>query len=179
MDSLFKEIEIRLVTQQENTNIPYSGLRAFHQDNNWAMLAITFQGLKGAIELFTADGVFFDRHQVFVKSGHPGTGVRDAIEYVTRAISRNCYRVDQGFSFARVNPYANFSYAFEVSLNHRTLRCLLREGVLPEQFFSFFICFGTAVVSDVQQAEFNQLKASIELHVLSLSPTKIFEYQWL
>ena len=87
MHNLFEQNTIETNVPTRVVRIPYTGLRAFHMDGNWAMLAITFQGLKGALQHFS-DKTTVNRHQLSVLSGHPGTGVRDAFEYVTRTVTR-------------------------------------------------------------------------------------------
>lgn len=178
MQNLFVQSTIETNVSTTVARIPYTGLRAFHMDGNWAMLAITFQGLKGALQHFS-DKATINRHQLSVLSGHPGTGVRDAIEYVTRAVTRGVYLVDRSLPFARWNPNADFSYGFEVSDGVQTLRCVLREQVLPPEFFTFFGQKVSGQTSDEAQRQFDELKRALELKALGMTPEQLFEYIWL
>lgn len=178
MQNLFEQNTIETNVPTRVVCIPYTGLRAFHIDGNWAMLAITFQGLKGALQHFS-DKTTVNRHQLSVLSGHPGTGVRDAFEYVTRAVTRGVYGVDTSLPVARWNPNADFSYSFDISDGVQTLRCVLREQVLPSEFFTFFGQKVSGQASDEAQRQFDDLKLALELKALAMTPEDLFEYIWL
>lgn len=155
--------------------LTYSALRSFHMDGNCAMLAIAFLSLEGALAWLAERGGPH-RHQVQVRCAHPGTGVRDAIEYVTRAVTRGHFELDKSMPLPRINPHADFAYAWELGDHRHRVRCQVRPGVLPERFFGLFGAARRGEMTDATRAELDQLKRDIEARVLSLHPQDVVAF---
>jgi hypothetical protein len=112
------------------------------------------------------------RAGISVVSGHPGPGVRDAFEFVTRAVTRNAYIVDRSLPDARLNPYVDFSYSFRITLDGKTVGAALRPNILPERFFQL----NSIKERSVDEAgAFSALKRDIAMRVLAASPDSLFE----
>jgi hypothetical protein len=160
----------------QSTFIPYAGLRAFHSDGNLAMLAITFQSLRGALPQLAKRGPA-QRHKLSVTTGHPGSGVRDAFEYVTRAVTRGVYTLDREMTIARLNPHADFAYAWVLHDGPNALLCQLREDILSPRFFELFGLKKSGALSEADVQEFERVKHHIETLALSLDPEDMFQYE--
>ena len=162
---------LRLAGEEEAFDIRFPALVAYHGQSALAMLAITFQGLRAALaHLAPASPPL--RADMKVVSGHPGPGVRDAFEFVTRANTRGVYIVDRSLPRARLNPKADLSYSFRLTLKDRTVEGALRAGVLPQRFFDLF----ELVAKDAAYAaELNALKRSIAARALEASPESLFD----
>ena len=159
------------------TCIRYDAVRTFHMDGNFAMLAIAFLGLQGALRhLAAAHHGQVSRHAVQVITGHPGTGVRDAFEYITRAVTRSAYVLDNAQPYARLNPHADFSYSWIVTEGPHRVLCKVREGVLPERFYALFGLARRGELDDSTRQEFDALKCDIEARVLALAPEQVLDF---
>ena len=79
---------LRVMGEEEAIEIGFPALAAFHGQSALAMLAITFQGLRGAFDILSP-AVPPPRAEIAVVSGHPGPGVRDAFEF-RRALEYVC-----------------------------------------------------------------------------------------
>lgn len=162
---------LRIMGEEEAVDIRFPALVAYHGQSALAMLAITFQGLRAALARLAPDTPPL-RADMSVVSGHPGPGVRDAFEFVTRASTRGVYTVDRLLPKARLNPKSNISYSFRLTLKDRTVEGALRAGVLPQRFFDLF----ELVARDpAYGAELSALKRSIAVYALKALPESLFE----
>ncbi|QAY94789.1 hypothetical protein CWB41_02735 [Methylovirgula ligni] len=161
---------LTIAGEEEPIIIGYEAVAAYHGQSALAMLAITFQALRAILPVLSPDGPP-PRAALSITSGHPGPGVRDAFEFVTRAVTRNAYVVDRSLPDARLNPQADISYSFVVSLGERRVRASLKEDVLPQRFFELL---AIKEKTDAERAEFSQLKRAIAARVLAQEPVSLF-----
>jgi len=164
---------LQVTSDGEGVTIPFDAVAAYHGHAALAMLALTFQGLRGALALLSPDRPA-PRSDLSVLCGHPGPGVRDAIEFVTRAVTRGAYQVDLTLPEARLNPYLDISYSFRVTLGERMVCAALRPGVLPPRFFELV---GTPPDRRGPgfAAEFAALKRSIAVDALREAPDALYD----
>ncbi len=90
--SLATEKQLTIADGGQVLYLTYAGLLEFHHGDSWFGLCVGFRALQLAGKVLSATGLW-DRQDLYVESGHPGPGVRDAIEYVTRCISRKRFRL--------------------------------------------------------------------------------------
>lgn len=165
------EPTLAMLGEEEPITIHFSALAAYHGQSALAMLAITFQGLRASLQRLSL-GSLLSRPEVSVVSGHPGPGVRDAFEFVTRASTRGAYVVDRSLPRSRLNSKANLSYSFRVFARGRTVEAALREGILPQRFFDLF----ELVAADSSYAaELSALKRTIAADALGSNPEDLFD----
>ena len=118
--------ELRVQGEHGPIPVPFEAVMAYHGHGALAMLALIFQGLRGALARLETDGAPIPRGELSVVSGHPGPGVRDAIEFATRAVTRGCYQVDLSLPEARYSQAADKSYSFWLTRGQRRVQaCLL------------------------------------------------------
>ena len=125
---------ISVVGGEEPITIGFDAPAAYHGQAALAMLAITFQGLRATLPILSPNAPA-QRAAIFRSQRTSWPGVRDAFEFVTRAVTRNEYIVDRTLPEARLNPAADLSYSFVISLKGRSARAALQEGILPARFF--------------------------------------------
>ncbi len=173
MDAVFAAAAgLRVMGEEEAIEIGFPAVAAYHGQSALAMLAITFQGLRGAFEILSPS-VPPPRAEIAIVSGHPGPGVRDAFEFVTRASTRGAYVVDRTLPKSRLNPRADISYSFRLSLRGRTVEAALRASVLPDRFFELF---GLATDDAVAAVELSDLKRAIAARALQSAPAALFDF---
>lgn len=168
---LMKSATVQVMGEEEPIEIGFDSVVAYHGQAALAMLAITFQGLRATLSRLSPSGAPA-RSGLSVVSGHPGPGVRDAFEFVTRAVTRNAYTVDRSLREARLNPKADISYSFRITLDRRTVGAALRPDVLPARFFELNSMGAERGATEV--SEFNALKRQIASEVLAAAPESLF-----
>jgi hypothetical protein len=157
---------IRVMAEEYPIDITFSAVAAYHGQAALAMLAVAFQAINVGFGVLSPDRPP-PRTATTVVSGHPGPGVRDAFEFVTRGV----YVVDRSLPSSRLVPEHHISYSFRISFNGRTVEIALRPDGLPERFF---VLNFTKSRSAADEQELSQLKRSIAEQVLRASPEKLF-----
>jgi len=166
---------IEIKNGDDTVSIHYDCLRQYHQDTNYAMLAITFKGLQGAMKMFPKG--IPRRKNIKILSAHPGTGVRDAFEFATRAVTNNQFTLDCTLPYANYNPHKQMGYYFEILDGNNSVNLTLKEEILMPDFFEFFAKLQNNTATKKEISRFTDLKQSIEEKVLEKSPDKIFEFE--
>ncbi|MCG6206533.1 hypothetical protein LPW26_17935 [Rhodopseudomonas sp. HC1] len=162
-----------IVEGEENLiHIAYDAVAAYHGQAALAMLAVTFQALRLMLPALSPQRPP-RRADLVVVSGHPGPGVRDAFEFVTRAVTRGVYTVDRALPHARLCPGVDMSYSWRLSAGDRSVGAALRAGVVPERFFELIARGGAR--SDEENVELSALKRRVADDVLAAAPDTLFE----
>lgn len=166
---------IKIKNGDDTVLINYDCLRQYHQDTNYAMLAITFKGLQGAMKMFPKG--IPKRKNIKILSAHPGTGVRDALEFVTRSVTNNQFILDCTLPYANYNPHKQMGYYFEISDGNNSVKLTLKEDILMPEFFEFFAKLQNDAATKKEINKFIDLKQLIEKKMLIMSPKEIFEFE--
>jgi hypothetical protein len=158
------------MAEEEPIEIGFPMVAAYHGQSALAMAAIVFQAQRAAFALLSPEAMPA-RRDISIVSGHPGPGVRDAFEAVTRAVTRGAYVVDRSLPGARLAPGHDISYSFRITLGQRTAELALRPGVLPERFFELVFAKNRTAA---QERELSALKRSVAEDVLAKEPDTLF-----
>lgn len=162
---------ITVMGEEDPIEIDFAAVAAYHGQGALAMLAITFRALEVALKALSPDRAL-QRRNITVTSGHPGPGVRDSFEFVTRVVTRGVYTVDRSLPDARLAPSADLSYSFRVTLDGKTAEIAVLPGVLPERFFA--LTFNPSRTA-AEEIEAKRLRKSIASDVLAASADELFE----
>lgn len=162
---------ITVMGEEDPIEIDFAAVAAYHGQGALAMLAVTFRALEAALKALSPDRVP-QRRNIAVVSGHPGPGVRDSFEFVTRAVTRGVYTVDRSLPDARLAPSADLSYSFRVTLDGKTAEIAVLPTVLPERFFA--LTFNPSRTA-AEEAEAKRLRKSIAAEVLAAPADQLFE----
>ena len=149
--------------------LEFSALLAYHGGGALAGAAIGYRAMAAAGAVLSAEQPW-DRQSLSVVSWHNGPGVRDAIEFVTRAITRN--RFERRESGAAPGCSSAAAFRFEVADGRRVVGLSLRGQVVDPAFFELA---GTPSRSPQQEAELTRLKAVVADAVMALPADRLFE----
>ncbi|MHB0767789.1 hypothetical protein [Bradyrhizobium sp. 5.13L] len=158
------------MAEEEPVEVGFPMVAAYHGQSALAMAAIVFQAQRAAFAVLSPEKIPA-RRDVSIVSGHPGPGVRDAFEFVTRAVTRGAYTVDRALPEARLVPGHDISYSFRITLGERTVEMALLPGVLPQRFFELVFAKDRTAA---QERELSALKRSIAEDVLAKEPGALF-----
>jgi hypothetical protein len=162
---------ITVMGEEDPIEITFETIAAYHGQGALAMLAISFRAIELALKALSPDQPA-KRSDITVVSGHPGPGVRDSFEFVTRAVTRGVYTVDRSLPDARLMPTADLSYSFQVMLGGKTAEIAVRPNALPARFFA--LTFNPNRTPE-EDAEARRLRKSIAVDVLAASHDQLFE----
>lgn len=121
----------------EVIEIHFSEVRKYHGSAALMALAVGFRVLQAAFAELYRDKVP-DREDISILSGHGGPGFRDVYEFVTRAVTRQAYRVDTNYPRGQYDPYRSQSYSFVISSHEgAAVEVTLKEDFLPPVFYEY------------------------------------------
>lgn len=161
---------IRVMGEEDPIDITFDAVTAYHGQSALAMLAVTFQAIKVALEKLSPQAPA-KRADITIVSGHPGPGVRDSFEFVTRAVTRGAYTVDRSLPASRLVPGFDISYSFRVMLNGKTAEIALKPDALPERFFA--LNFNKSR-TEADNLEMSRLKKTIASEVMAKPADGLF-----
>jgi hypothetical protein len=161
---------ITIADKGKPLHLEYQGLLAYHGGGAVLGATIGFRVLQGVAKILSANELW-DREKLQVVSEHPGPGVRDAMEYVTRCVIRNRYKVisDQTTCNSKVK------FQWRVDDGRQTVRAKLREGILPAHFFQLLDRIGNDKGGPGDREELEGLKQTLSLMVMEKSLDTLFE----
>lgn len=126
-------VTIRIKDQGEVLELDYDGALCSHPGSLWWGTAVGFRAMQVAAEALSKDGLW-DRENLYIVSGHPGPGVKDMIEYVTGAASRDRYRVILAEGCG-MQCNSKMKYEWWVSDGEKTANINLRPDFVPREFY--------------------------------------------
>lgn len=157
--------------------ISFNDIEKYHGQAAIAMVAVTFKALQAAFAVLSPHAPP-RREDIRIISGHPGPGVRDTFEMVTRAVTRGAYTVDTARTAARLSSLANASYGFDIRIKgERRVEISLKPGILPERFFDLQDRQRRKVATDAEREELVQLKRTIVAQVLPRPAEGLFDIE--
>lgn len=162
---------ITVIGEDEPIEIGFEAVAAYHGQAALAMLAVTFRALDVALKMLSSEQSV-RRNDISVVSGHPGPGVRDSFEFVTRAVTRGAYTVDRNRPKARLMPGIDISYSFDVTVRGKTAEIALLRDALPKRFFELTFNPSRSAADDV---ELRLLKKDIAARTLLASAETLFD----
>jgi hypothetical protein len=173
--------KIVIKDNQDLIEISFDDIKKYHGYGFIALAAVTFKAMQAAFEALFPDRPP-SRTEIRIHTGHPGQGVRDAFEMVTRAVTRNAYTIDTNKPTARLNPNADISYSFDIISDDGTRAEIdLRVGILPNRFFELFKAVRKVPNSteeknklDNYKQEFDQLKRTLAAQILDKPLSELF-----
>lgn len=161
--------DIDILDHGEPLRLGYDSLLEYHGRAALAGAAIGFRAMACAGAALSGTRIW-DRKDLSVVSWHGGPGVRDAIEFITRVITRGHFelrKADDTPSCATVT-----AFRFEVGDGARVAQITLREDVVAPPFFQLA---RTAGRNAQQEAELSRLKTEVACSVMQLPLHQLFE----
>lgn len=156
----FQNDIITIKDQDSVHTLTYQDALNFHEGTSWFGVAVAFRALQIAGEtLSNADGLWH-RNQLYIVSGHPGPGVRDAIEYVTHCVSMDHYRLTEEVA-GQTSCGADMKFHWWVSNGQQTAIVDLQQGFVPMSFTDRLDRLGTDKELSNDQALFDAEKKKL------------------
>ncbi len=161
---------IKIFNKPTDLIFGFDDLVKFHGTNSICGLTVSFKVMEAAWkEIWSVSPP--RREDLSVVSGFPGPGTRDGFEMVTRAVSRDTYRViPDAKPGPLVSEAAKGAYFFQLCDDKQIIELGLKPGMLPEDFIPRrrAMARGEASSSDVK--EFRKIQFSFSEKLLSLTP---------
>ena len=126
-------VTIRIKDRGEVLELDYDGAVCQHPGSLWWGTAVGFRAMQVAAQALSQEDLW-DREKLYIVSGHPGPGVKDTIDYVTDAASRDRYNVVVAEGCG-MQCNSKMKYEWWVSDGERTANINLRPDFVPREFY--------------------------------------------
>jgi hypothetical protein len=126
-------VTIRIKDHGEVLELDYDGAVCQHPGSLWWGTAVGFRAMQVAAQALSQDDLW-DREKLYIVSGHPGPGVKDTIDYVTGAASRDRYNVVVAEGCG-MQCNSKMKYEWWVSDGKKTANINLRPDFVPREFY--------------------------------------------
>lgn len=153
-------------------HIPFSACVAYHGRTSIGGVALGFRLLQYAFALLSPDAPP-DRADITFFTAFPGPGLRDAVELVTRAVTRGAYRVDAAANVPGPEGVTGRMY-FEVEIAGRRCRLALVDGAIGPEFITLGRRSKTPDMTAQERARWTELKEGLAATVLAARPQDLF-----
>jgi hypothetical protein len=126
-------VTVRIKDRGEVLELDYDGAVCQHPGSLWWGTAVGFRAMQVAAQALSQDDLW-DREKLYIVSGHPGPGVKDTIDYITGAASRDRYNVVVAEGCG-MQCNSKMKYEWWVSDGEKTANINLRPDFVPREFY--------------------------------------------
>ena len=156
-------IKIRIKDQGEVLELDYDGAVCQHPGSLWWGTAVGFRAMQAAAKALSRDELW-SRDNLYIVTGHPGPGVKDTIDYVTGAPSRDRYKVIVGEN-CEMKCNSQMKYEWWVSDGERTANINLRPDFVPREFYELSDRLETAQTTKEDIKAFRIFKVNLSTRI--------------
>jgi hypothetical protein len=143
----------------------------FHQGNAYWGCALAFRMLQYAEKLLSREKIW-EQQNLSIKSGHPGPGVRDTIEYVTGCVSAGRFILTCNNTEARC--VSDMDYSWQISDGKQCLKLKLAEGIVSSEFLELLDTINRNEADKQQYERLESLKQVMMEKIWSLDLEQAF-----
>ena len=124
---------VRIQSEGEVLELDYNGAMCQHPGSLWWGTAVGYRTMQVAAKALSKNGLW-SRDDLYVVTGHPGPGVKDAIDYVAKVVDKDRYHavVADGCGM-QCNSQMKFEWW--VSDGKQTAHINLRPDFVPIDFY--------------------------------------------
>lgn len=158
----------------EPLEITFDDLKKFHGTRSICGLTVGYTVMRAAWSSL-ADGEPLDRNDITVETGFPGPGARDAVEMVTRAVSREAFHVvTDKQPDAQIAEAAKGAYWYRITAKGRAVELGLKHEVLPNDFVKLRRILLAGNATPAQAESFRGLQFELSDRLLAMDPLEAF-----
>ena len=155
---------VRILDQGEVLTLQYDGAMTKHTRSLWWGTAVGYRAMQAAAIGLSEEGRLWSRDHLYVVSGHPGPGVIDAIDYVTKCVERDrCHVIQNPNCMNRCNSAMAFEWW--VSDQEKTVKVKLRSDFLTPDFYALADRLGTDNELDDDRRTFEIAKVNLSTRI--------------
>lgn len=156
-------IMIRIMDRGELLELDYDGAMCQHPGSLWFGTAVGFRAMQVAA-LALSENALWSRERLYIVSGHPGPGVKDAIDYVTDVSRRDRFKciLAEGCG---MQCNSKMKFEWWVSDGEKTANINLRRDFVPREFYDLSDRLGTPETSKQDIRAFRIFKVNLSTRI--------------
>lgn len=155
----------------ESRPVSFDDVVQYHEGDSWFGCAAGFRAIQKATEILFADGML-DRRNLYIVSGHPGPGVRDAVDVLTDCVRLGRYRLLDENNTVGCNRDMRFEWW--ISNGRHTAHVSMSDDIVPDAFFELAERMTDGKARKDDRGQFRQMKSDLRDQLLSLSLDQAF-----
>jgi len=159
----FRRTTVQIAEKGAVLSLDYSGARRSHKGDAWWGLAVGFRAMQVAGDMLSQSELW-ERDKLSVVCGHPGPGVRDAVNYVTRCVERNRFSLYEELA-GKTKCSRDMKYEWWLGNEKSAIAIRLRPDFVPPQFYDLLDRQGSARERPEDRSHFEALKADLEARI--------------
>ena len=176
-----EDTTLSIIASGQSMHYDFDDLIDFHKGDSWFGCAVGFRAMQIAARELSNTTLWL-RENLYIVSGHPGEGVKDAIELITSTISSNNFRLLDNIPSQSCNNKMRFEWW--ISDGKQTLHIKLRNNIVPQKFFTQLdqLSNNNTLSDDEKERkhkEFDQLKIDLSNEVWDRSLNENFTFKFL
>ncbi|MFQ5451861.1 MAG: FmdE family protein [Nitrospinaceae bacterium] len=162
--------EIIIADDGKLLTLSYQSLLDYHGGGAVFGATVGFRALQAASKLLSQSETW-ERKKIKLVSRHPGPGVKDAIEFVTRCVTRG------GFQLLAEETVCNskMKFVWQVSDGRQSVTIQLKDDFLPGRFFDLLDRIVSGKETPEDREEFNELKELLSRSLWEKPLEELFE----
>lgn len=151
---------IRIKDGDEVLELEYDGAMTAHRGSLWWGTAVGFRAMQVAAGALSQNGELWSRDNIYIVGAHAGEGIRDSINYVTKAYDNGRFnvQVDEGCEM-RCNSSMKFEWW--VSDGKKTALVQLRKDFVPAAFYQLADRLSTPQETEEDRKAFDIFKVNL------------------
>jgi hypothetical protein len=169
-------VNVNIVVDDKVLALDYQGTMTEHKGSLWWGTAVGYRAMQMAA-IALSDQHLWRQENLVVVSGHPGPGVIDALNYVTKCSDNDRCTVIQN---PRCENRCNSEMKFEwwVSDGKRTAHVMLREDFVPEEFYKMIDRMIYDGTTDEDRRLFELFKVNLSARIWAAPLEESFKVQY-
>ncbi len=154
---------IRIRSEGEVLELAYDGAMCQHPGSLWWGTAVAFRAMQAAAKALSQDELW-SRDELNIVTGHPGPGVRDAVDYVADVVDRGRYTAVSADGCG-MQCNSQMKYDWWVSDGRQTALVQLVPGFVPDEFYTLSDRLGTDATTKEDLKLFRIFKVNLSTRV--------------
>jgi hypothetical protein len=141
-NSAVEDTTVSITVNGKLINFNYGDLKIFHKGDSWFGCTVGFRAMQLAAREFSrpalSEQASWSRENLSIVSGHPGPGVKDAIELITATVSSNQFELLDNINTRDGSMGCNSNMKFEwwVTAHNETIHIKLHDDIIPDSFLA-------------------------------------------
>jgi len=175
-ESTTEDTSISIMDKKEIINIDYAELEKYHKGDSWFGCSVGFRAMQAAADICTRTSTW-SRDNLYIVSGHPGPGVKDAIDLITHCIRSKRFRLLDNIPTEGCSSEMKFEWW--VNNGRITVHIKLHDKIIPAIFYSLLDRINTDDEKDSDRDNFDQHKNDLSYQLWHQSLESLYDVEIL
>jgi len=171
-NSFAEDASVSIMDKDEIISIDYTELESYHKGDSWFGCSVGFRAMQAAADICTRTSTW-SRDNLYIVSGHPGPGVKDAIDLITHCIRAKRFSLLDNIPTEGCS--SDMKFEWWVSNGRITVHIKLHDAFVPKTFYKLLDRINSDDEKDSDRDDFDQHKNDLSYQLWHRSLENLFE----